>query len=219
MAARTPAARTAPDTLPATLCLLAWDADKQRFAQSQELGYVVRGAALVDLSLRGCLSDDEGKVRASGTKRTGDRVLDDVLRQISDDRPRSWGAWVRRGARPTLTAVQDQLASARIASVDDRRVLGIFPGRRVAVTDPAAVEAAQAALHKVVAGHEPVTERDAAVVALVAAGDLRSALSRQERKEYGERVTACAEHAAPAVRKVLRGVKSARQNAHAGGGG
>ncbi|HEX4721509.1 MAG TPA: GPP34 family phosphoprotein [Pseudonocardiaceae bacterium] len=213
------AARTPPDTLPARLCLLGWDADKQRFTQGQELGYVVRGAALVDLSLRGCLSDDEGKVRASGSKRTGDRVLDDVLRQIGEDRPRSWGAWVRRGARPTLAAVQDQLASARIASVDERRRLGIFPGRRVAVTDPAAALAAHQALHEVVVGRRRMSEWDAAVVALVAAGDLRSALSRQERKQYGERVTACADEAPPAVRKVLRGVKSARQNAHAGGGG
>ena len=212
-------ARKQPTTLPAWLCLLGWDTDKQRFAQGQELSYVVRGAALVDLSLRGCIRDDEGKVKASGSKRTGDRVLDDVLRQISEERPRSWGAWVRRGARTTLAGVQDQLASARIASVEQRRVLGIFPGRHVTVTDPAAAAAAHAALHDVVAGHARMSEWDAAVVALVAAGDLRSALSRQERKTYGDRVTACADAAPPAVRKVLRGVKSARQNAHAGGGG
>jgi hypothetical protein len=211
--------RTRPETLPAWLCLLGWNADRQRFTHGQELSYVVRGAALIDLSLRGCLYDDEGKVRASGSKRTGDRVLDDVLRQISEDRQRTWGTWVRKGARTTLAAAQDQLAKARIASVEERRVLGIFPHRTVAVTDPATAAAARQALHQVVSGQARMTEWDAAVVALVAAGDLRSALSRQERKAYGDRVTACADDAAPAVRRVLRGVKSARQNARAGGGG
>jgi hypothetical protein len=209
---------TPPDTLPAMLYLLAWDADKGKFAHGQELGYLVRGAALADLNLRGCLSDEDGKVKASGTERTGDQVLDDVLRQIGDERPRTWGAWVRRGARPTLAAVQDQLAAARIATVESRRVLGILPTRRVTVTDPAAAQAAQAMLRQVVAGSGPVSDRDAAVVTLVTAGDLRNALSRQDRKEHAERVTACADRA-PVLHKIARGVKSARANAHGGGGG
>ncbi|HEX9334946.1 MAG TPA: GPP34 family phosphoprotein [Pseudonocardiaceae bacterium] len=211
--------RTPPDTLPVTLCLLAWDAGRQRFAQGQELGYVLRGAALADLSLRGCLSEDEdGKVKASGTKRTGDRVLDDVLREIADGRPRSWGYWVRRGARPTMIAVQNQLAAANVVRVECRRVLGILPYRLVIVTDPAVASATRASMRQAVTGRARVSDRDAAVVALVAAGDLRNALSRQERKEHEQRVTACTDRA-PALRKVMRGVKSARANARAGGGG
>ncbi|HEY0806515.1 MAG TPA: GPP34 family phosphoprotein, partial [Pseudonocardiaceae bacterium] len=171
--------RTPPDTLgrdgrgktlPVTLCLLAWDTGKQRFAQGGELRFLLRGAALADLSLRGCVSDDEGKVRPSGTKRTGDRVLDDMLREIGDDRPRTWRAWVHRHAGRTTTAVQDQLASAHIVAVENRRVLGIFPGRRVALIDSAIAEAARAAVRDVVTGAGPVSDRDAALVALVVAG-------------------------------------------------
>lgn len=213
--------RTPPDTLPATVYLLAWDADKRRFGRGQNLGYLVRGAVLAELSLRGCAYDDEGKVKPSGSKRTGDRVLDDVLREMSDDRPRSWGAWVQRRSRATLAAVGDQLAAAGVATVEQQRMLGIFPGRRVTITDPALAESARATLRRILMGSTAPSDRDAALVALVAAGDLRTALSRRDRKQYAERVTACTElggPAAPALRKVMRGVKAARASAQAGGG-
>lgn len=214
--------RTPPNTLPVTVYLLAWDAGKQRFRQGQDLGYLIRGAALADLSLRGCVSDDDGKVKPSGSKRTGDRVLDDMLREMSDARPRSWGSWMQRGKVGTLATVQNQLAAAGVARVECRRALGIFPYRRVTVTDPGPAQAARSSLRHVVTGTGPVSDRDAALVALVAAGDLRNALSREDRKEYADRVTACAERSGPAaaaLRKVMRGVKAARVSAHAGGGG
>lgn len=215
------ASRTVPDTLPVAMLLLAWDPGKQRFTQGQDLGILLRGAVLADLSLRGCVSDDEGKVRASGSKRTGDRVLDDVLREMSDDRPRSWGTWVQRRRGATLAAVQDQLASARVVTVEERRLLGIFPKRKVTLIDPNAAATAHAEFDAAVTGTRPVTDRDAALVSLVAAGDLRSALSRSARKRYADLVTACAERtgpAAPALRRLMRGVKSARAAARAASG-
>jgi len=212
--------RTPPDTLPATVYLLAWDADKQRLSRNQNLGFLIRGAVLVELSLRGCAYDDEGKVKPSGSKRTGDRVLDDVLREMSDDRPRSWGAWVQRRSRTTLVAVGDQLATAGVAKVEQQRVLGIFPRRHVRITDPAVAESARKTLRRILTGSATPSDRDAALVALVAAGELRTALSRKDRKEYAERVTACNElagPAAPALRKVIRSMKAARASAQAGG--
>jgi hypothetical protein len=211
--------RTPPDTLPAKLYLLAWDPDRQRLSHRDDLGYLLRGAILTDLSLRGCVRDDDGHVRASGTKRTGDRVLDDMLREISDDRPRGWGAWVRRRAGATLVAVEDQLVASGVVAVDVRRVLGLFPRRRATVTEPVAL---RAAVRDAALGDRPVSslsEADAALVALVVAGDLRTVLSRRERKDNAERIAACTERsgkAAPALRRVLTSVKAARASAAAG---
>lgn len=214
--------RTAPDTLPAKLYLLAWDPDRQRLSHRDDLGYLLRGAILADLSLRGCVRDEDGDVRASGTRRTGDRVLDDMLREINEDRPRGWGAWVRRRAGATLIAVEDQLAAAGVVKVDERRVLGLFRRRRATVTEPAAL---RAAVRDAALGNRPVSsvaDADAALVALAATGDLRTVLSRRERKDNAERITACTERcgkAAPALRRVLTSVKAARASAAAAGGG
>jgi hypothetical protein len=81
--------RTPPDTLPAKLYLLACDVDRHRLTDRRDLGYLLRGAVLADLSLRGCLSDDDGTAKPSSSKRSGDRVLDDVLREITEGRSRS----------------------------------------------------------------------------------------------------------------------------------
>jgi hypothetical protein len=208
-------------TLPVKLYLLAWDSGKQQFARGGGLDFVLRGAALADLSLRGCVSDDEGKVRPSGTKRTGDPVLDGMLRELDDDRPRTWRAWVRRNPRRTTTAVQDQLARAHIVAVADRRVLGIFPGRRATLIDSSIAAALRAEVRTVVSGAGPVSDQNAALVSLIVAGDLRNALPRRDRREHKERIAACTERggqAAPALPEVLRGVKAARTAAHAGGG-
>jgi hypothetical protein len=214
--------RIPPDTLPAKLYLLAWDPDRQRLSHRDDLGYLLRGAILADLSLRGCVRDEDGHVRASGTKRTGDQLLDDVLREMSEDRPRGWGAWVRRRARATLIAVEDQLAATGVVTVDTRRALGVFPRRRAMVTEPAAL---RAAVRDAALGNRPVSsisDTDAALVALAATGDLRTVLSRRERKDNAERIEACTARcgkAAPALRKVLTSVKAARASAAAAGGG
>ncbi len=216
MSSRTPA------TLPAKLYLLAWDPDRQRLSNRDNLGYLLRGAILADLSLRGCVRDEDGNVRASGTKRTGDRVLDDMLREIGADRPRGWGARVRRRAGATLVAVEDQLVAAGVVAVDVRRVLGLFPRRRATVTEPAAL---RASVREVALGDRPVSsvsDADAALVALVATADLRTVLSRRERKDNAERVAACTERggkAAPALHKVLRSVRAARASAAAAASG
>ena len=79
--------RKLPGSLPALVYLLACDPERQKLTGT-ELAVVVRGAALADLNLRGCLVEDGRTLRASGTRRTGDRVLDGVLSEISEARPR-----------------------------------------------------------------------------------------------------------------------------------
>lgn len=217
---------TPPDTLPAKLYLLACDVDRRRLTQSSDLGYLLRGAVLADLSLRGCLSDDDGTAKVSPTKRSGDPVLDDALRELGESRPRSWRSLVRRGARSTLAAVQDQLVTAGVIAVEPRRVLGVFPGRRrVTVADRAQVTTLRAAVRDAVAGPTPVSAVPtdyATLVALATVGELRSAVSRRDARRHADRIEAFTEQggrAVPALKRVLRQVKAARAAAAAGGGG
>jgi hypothetical protein len=209
-----------PGSLAARAFLLAYDLDRQRTTGDQ-LALVVRGALLVELNLRGGLTvDDDGRVKASGTVRTGDEVMDGVLRTISEARPRSWRSWVRVNARQTLCAVRRQLAAAGVVSLDVHRVLGIFPRTRVTMREPAAVIAPRQSLRAVVAGTRPASAEDAALVALVAVGQLSATLSRKDRRAHAARIgelTEQGEAAAPALRSVLRQIKAARTAAQAGG--
>lgn len=205
--------RTLPDSLPARIFLLAYDVDRQRLTGDQ-LSLVVRGALLAELSLRGCLvPDEDGKVRASGTRRTGDPVLDDALRTVGEARPRSWRFWLRVGPRRTLVAVRQELASAGVISVEQGRVLGIFPRARVTVSDKAPLIAHRESLRAVVTGTGPASTEDATLVALVAVGRLTAVLSGKDRKTYEARVrelTDQATAAVPGLPKVLHEIKAAR---------
>jgi hypothetical protein len=209
---------SAPDSLPVTLYLLSYRPERNRFGRAGDLEYVLRGAALIDLTMRGCLKDDTGSPTPTSKIRTEDPVLDEFLRDIREDRPRSWRGWIRRPGRSRLRGVQDQLAKAGVIEVTPHRVLGLFPGRRITLRQPelarAAREAAQATLH----GDQPaerVEQRAAAVVALAAAGQL--AFGLRERRQHSKRITALGRRAdggVPALAYVLKQVRLSRAAAH-----
>jgi hypothetical protein len=213
--------RTLPDTLPAKVYLLACDVERHRLRGSN-VALVVRGALLAELSLRGCVTEEDGAVRASGTRRTGDPVLDEALRTMGDDRARSWRSWLRRGARPTLAAVRRQLESVDLIRTEPQRILGIFSRTRITVTDPAQVTALRASVRDAVLGDGPtsrVSTVDATLIALVAVGELGGVLSRQERRRHSERIAEFTERggdAIPALKRVLRQIRAARAAASGG---
>jgi hypothetical protein len=215
--------RTLPATLPARIYLLACDVDRHRL-RGQDVGVVVRGALFADLSLRGCLVEEDGVVRPAGSRRTGDAVLDDELRIMAESEPRSWRALLRRGGKTTLAAVQDQLVSAGQIKVEHTRRLGIFPATRVTLTNPAQVAALRESVREAVRGTRPVSAvstEDAALVALVAVGQLGSVLSAQDRRTHKARIAEFDERggsAVPVLRRVLRQIKAARASAYASGG-
>jgi hypothetical protein len=214
--------RTLPASLPARIYLLACDVDKHRL-RGANLGVVVRGAALAELNLQGLLTEDGGTVRVSGSRRTGDPVLDGMLRQMSEDRPRNWRGWMRRGGRQTLTAVRQQLVSAGLITTQPGRVLGVFPTTRITVTDPAQAAALRRAIREAATGDGPVSRvstKDAALVALVAVGELRSVVSRHDCRVHADRIAEFTERAGsaiPALQRVIRQIRSARAAAASGG--
>ncbi|HEX3783612.1 MAG TPA: GPP34 family phosphoprotein [Pseudonocardiaceae bacterium] len=215
--------RSQPKTLPAKLYLLACSPDTERLSSGRELGVLLRGAALTDLSLRKYLRDESGKVRASGTKRSGDPVLDELLREISEAPARPWSAWIRRGGRSTVRAIEAQLESAGLIGVRQLRMLGIFPVRRISLSDPELVAELREGARKTLLGEEKaedVDKFDAALVSLASAGALRAVLSRKEERGYASRInelTARCDAVVPVVQRVIKQVKSARAAAYAGG--
>ncbi|HEX4221370.1 MAG TPA: GPP34 family phosphoprotein [Pseudonocardiaceae bacterium] len=216
--------RSQPKTLPAKLYLLSVDPDSERLSTSRELGVLLRGAALADLSMRKFLREEGGKVVASGTKRVGDPVLDDLLREISEAPGRNWRTWVRRGTRNTTRALEQQLESGGLITVRELRVLGIFPARKIGITDTEIAAALRENVHDTLYGEQSVEEIDkfdAALVLLVAAGGLRGLVPRKDERTYADRMKALGERAGgavPGVLRVIQQVKQARAAAYAGGG-
>ncbi|MET7982997.1 MULTISPECIES: GPP34 family phosphoprotein [unclassified Streptomyces] len=203
-------------SLPARLYLLAWDTTKRRITGSTHLHHLVRAGALTELAQRGLLVDDDGIVTpVDPDSRTGDVVLDGLLELVSESRPRGWKSWVTCRARFTLDAVRAQLAAEGFLRAQRKRVLGIFPSVEYELDRVAAVEALRAKAREVLEGPVPVTEvddRDAALVALATAAELRTFASPKERKLHKARVEQLTERggaAAPALRKVIQDVRTA----------
>lgn len=212
--------KTLPKTLPEQIFLLACDLHRHR-ARRGDMAVAVRGAVIAELSLRDCLVEEDGTVRASSTRRTGNAVLDNTLHTMSEQRPRSWRGWIRRDTWQTTCAVQRQLARDGLITVEPERILGLFPNSRVTVRDPGQVLALRDAVRAIVHGDQPVPDRSASLVALVSAGEVRSLLSRKDRRTNAARIAELSEQgsrAVPALRRVLRQIKAARVAAYGGGG-
>ncbi|HWC80056.1 MAG TPA: GPP34 family phosphoprotein [Pseudonocardiaceae bacterium] len=216
------------DSLPEKLYLLACDVDRSRLRSSPELGVLLRGAAVAELNLRGLLTEDEtsgGKVRASSNKRADDPLLDSVLTEVAEARPRSWSAWIRRGRRHSACATRRNLEAKGVIEVETRRPLGIFVSRRVTVVDPGSVAALRERVRTVLTGSAPVAEidpADAALVALVGAGQFRMGVSRREFRQRSRRVEELAQRggaAVPALKTVVRRARAARIAAASASGG
>ncbi|MER5387052.1 GPP34 family phosphoprotein [Streptomyces sp. NPDC002688] len=203
-------------SLPARLYLLAWDTTKLKITGSTHLHHLVRAGALTELAQRGLLLDDDGIVTpVDPDSRTGDLVLDGLLELVAESRPRKWKPWVTLRARVTLDAVRAQLAAGGYLRAERKRVLGLFPSVEYELDRVPAVEALRAEARAVLEGPLPVAEvsdRDAALVALATAAELRTLASPKDRKLHKARIeelTARGGAAAPALRKVIQEVRTA----------
>ncbi|MFB8135408.1 GOLPH3/VPS74 family protein [Streptomyces mirabilis] len=208
------------DDLACLMYLLAHDDAAEGPYDRSRTELLVRAAALIDLALRGRLREDGGTVTVSDTAPTGDPVLDGILRDAAGH---GWKQLVRRHRRRTLTEVEDRLAVAGLLTVRAPRTR--IGTRRSTVTDhavPAAVRArVSAALH----GNGPVRQipaADAALLALAAAGGIRSAVSRQDHKTFRARIDACTGSLgalAPGLEKAVRTLPMTMIAAQGGMGG
>jgi hypothetical protein len=203
-------------SLPARLYLLSWDTTKLKVTGATHLHHLVRAGALTELAQRGLLADVEGiATPVDPDAHTGDLVLDGLLELVEESRPRKWKAWVTLRARVTLDAVRAQLAAEGYLRAEKKRVLGLFPSVEYELERVAAVDALREDARLVLVGPVPVAEvsdRDAALVALAAAAELRTLLPGKDRKLHKERIEELTERsgaAAPALKKVIQEVRSA----------
>ncbi|MGV9729093.1 GOLPH3/VPS74 family protein [Streptomyces albogriseolus] len=159
-----------PLSLPARLCLLAWDLDPTRAAP------VVRAGALADLARRGLLVDDDGIATPRDLdSRTGDPALDGLLELVSESFPHGWRTWVTLHARHTLDAVREHLVAEGVLRAEKHRVLGVFPSVDHVLDDTARADALRAEAHRVLSGAASpadVSDTTATALALAAAADL-----------------------------------------------
>ncbi|MFF6876014.1 MULTISPECIES: GPP34 family phosphoprotein [unclassified Streptomyces] len=165
-----------PLTLPARLCLLAWDADRPAAGGAAHRPGPVRAGALVELARRGLLTDEDGiATPADLDTSTGDAVLDGLLELVRESCPHPWRTWVTLRARVTLDAVREQLVAEGYLRAEKRRVLGVFPSVEYALEGKAAVELLREETRQVLRGPLPVaeiSERDAVLAVLAAAAGL-----------------------------------------------
>jgi hypothetical protein len=193
-------------SLPAELYLLACDTEKEKLTKRDVIGSVLRAAVLVELTDRGCITDEDGKVRTVGDRRTGDPLLDGALRGIAaEKRPRKWKALVQRERKQTFEAVEQQLEKERAIRIERRTWLS----DRVEVKDAAMVKRLHAEAIETLAGGRPVKEfstRQAALTALAAVGGFPTVTSGKDRREHKKRIkelTERAGEAGPALKKAL----------------
>lgn len=202
--------------------LLAYDDAAEGPYDRSRTQLLVRTAALIDLALRGRLKEDDGgTVTVSGAQPTGDPVLDGVLRDAAAGH--GWKRLVRRHRKQTLPQVEDRLAAAGVLTVKAPRTR--FGTRRLTVSDPAVPAALRARVFVALHGDGPVTEipaADAALLALAAAGGIRSVVSRRDHKTFRARIDGCTGHLAtfaPGLEEAVRTLPMTMIAAQGGMGG
>jgi hypothetical protein len=210
-------------SLPAQAYLLACDVEKNRLRDRQRAGYLIRGAALTDLLLRGHLVDNDGVAVAVSGGTAGDEVLAELLGEIARSRPRRWKIWVRMDFRGTLRAVETQLEAALVIRVRATKILGLFRVYRPTVLDVGAAARLRALVDDALRGGleaSQIAPADAALTALAAAVELRGVVSGRDRRRYRKRIEELQERggaAVPALRKVFSELRAARDAAASNG--
>ncbi|MFG2288253.1 GPP34 family phosphoprotein [Streptomyces sp. NPDC048595] len=209
------------DDLTRLMYLLAHDDAAEGPYDRSRTELLVRAAALIDLVSRGRLGEDGGTVTVSGTEPTGDPVLDGVLHDAAAGH--GWKHLVRRHRKRTLTEVEDRLAAAGLLTVKPPRTrLGT---RRLIMTDRTVPAALRVRLSAALHGDGPAQEipaADAALLALAAAGGIRSAVSRPDHKTFRARIDACTGSLAaraPGLEKAVRALPMTMVAAQGGMGG
>ncbi|MFI5497167.1 GPP34 family phosphoprotein [Actinoplanes sp. NPDC051859] len=205
---------TVPGNLPQCSYLLAYHPDKGRVGFSTELGAMLRAAALADLYLKGHLADERGRAVSSSARPSGDPVLDGLLEEIAGARPRKWQHWIGKRQRPTVSAVRQQLADGGWARCEPYKMLGLFPATRVTMRDPRVrkelVSRVNGALRGAAGRVDPA---DAALVTIVAAGELNLVLDRRSRRAHKRRIQELSELTGPIGPALHKSIQAASASA------
>ncbi|GAA2315337.1 GPP34 family phosphoprotein [Streptomyces hawaiiensis] len=204
-----------PLSLPARLCLLAWDAARPAAGRTAPRPDLVRAGALVELAQRGLLTDVDGIATPVDLDASaGDPVLDGLLDLVRESCPHPWRTWVTLRARVTSDAVREQLVAEGYLRAEKRRVLGVFPSVEYALERATVAAALREETGQVLRGPSPaagVSDRDAAVAVLAAAADLFGEDTPEQRiRDLTRRAGASTSAPGSIVREVSRAVSAGR---------
>jgi hypothetical protein len=156
------------ESLTRSTFLLAFDLRKEKLTQRDVLGHLLRAAALTELLLAGNLADESGKARARTAPAAEPGSLPAVIwEQISSSPPRSWRRWVQKDNGKAVRVVRDELAAARVISVERRRIL-LFPVERVTPRKPYLSRRLAERVGRAIRGGQPVGHLDEDVRVLAA---------------------------------------------------
>ncbi|MBO4259042.1 GOLPH3/VPS74 family protein [Streptomyces griseorubiginosus] len=175
-------------SLPARLCLLAWDS----MPEAMGTAHLVRAGALTELARRGLLTDEDGiATPADMDSLTSDAVLDGLLELVRESRPHRWPTWVTLHARVTSDAVREQLTADGCLRAERKRVLGVFPSVDHVLERTDVVESLREEARGLLERTSPVaevSEEEAAAVALAVAAGLPAVLPDGDRERHKDRV-------------------------------
>lgn len=203
-------------SLAETLALLAYDPDGVARGTLTDLDCGLAGALLAELALTGRIGIAGRHVAVVDATPTGHPLLDDTLRRLGRDRPRSPRDWTVR-LTPHLTAtVLDRLVATGTLRHEPGRLMKVFPRDRYPSPDgaePPARARARERMRDAVTAAGPVDARTAALCGLAGAlGWAARVVPGQPAKRVEQR---CAElgasvWAARVVRQVRDDARTAR---------
>lgn len=199
-----------PHSLPQRVFLLACNPDKGKVGLGTHLGAMLRAAALADLYRDGHLADERGRAAIDVRHPCHDPVLDAVLEEIAGSKPHTWQSWIGHRQRATVRAVRQQLDDGGWVHLRPHKVLGLFPTTKVTTRDPRVREEllcrANAALHEPIGSIDPA---DAALVAIIAAGDLKLVLDRKTQRANEQRIQELTKLSGPIVPALRKWIEAA----------
>lgn len=204
------------------LFLLGYDgASGKPLVATSYLDLGLGGALLLDLVLREQVMLDGDRVRAAASAGdvaddvagTGDALLDAALDKIRDEaNPRKPEHWVRRLSKGTRDAVQRRLVDAGVLRLEEHKVLGLIPLRRMPEVDGRIEAELMGRLREVVLSGAAPDDRTAAIVSLaLACGLERHLFPGADRRAVVHRMQLIAEGewAGAAVNKAVAAVNAA----------
>lgn len=197
-------------TVPQAFALLQVEPDGRKSLDGQTLDTGLAGAVLADLALRGVLSLQGGLVTVVNGAATGDPVLDGVVGSIAaSGAPRKAKWWVSRlGKQRLRDDVFAGLVARGIISVEQGKVLGLFPTTKHPERDGAPEALLRSGIADVLGGWAGPTPFSAAVIGLLdATNTLRKQFGAVD-KDLVKGITS-GTWASPAVKAVLEEIEAA----------
>lgn len=169
------------------LLLLAYDDTSGRDRTTfLELG--LGGAILLELTMAERVDIVDGKVRVVDASPTDDKLLNEVLRRIHEDKPRRPQTVVQRVSKGMKQTVLDDLVARRVLRLKSDSILGIFPFRRYLPANQAVEADARSRLRTAVDAGRAFDARTAALASLVYALKMERAVFPDRKQRETRRV-------------------------------